>query len=313
MNRMDRLTAMVLLLQGGPRTAGDLAQRFEVSRRTVFRDIESLCQMGIPIVATAGPRGGYALMPDYSLSPLQLTVSESFLLRLALSSVAQLADTPFKQERESLLAKMAAIMPTRHADKAEQLLRTIQLEVPQRHYETPFIEHLIAAAQERAWLTVEYRSGQRTSRQTLRPLRLSSSGGFWYCRAYSHERQEERIYRVDRFLSVSPTDTPEPDESRIPAISPKLPYGHPSLPEVCIRLSAYGTMLMERDPHLGNAIQPDENNDGSGLLRFRCPPSEYPWLLRTLLSLGPDAEVLAPETLKDQLRAAALTIAQRYS
>ncbi|GLV60263.1 hypothetical protein KDH_70830 [Dictyobacter sp. S3.2.2.5] len=311
MNRMDRLTAIVLLLQGGPRTAGELARRFEISRRTVFRDIESLCEMGVPIVTTSGPRGGYSLMPDYSLSPLQLTVSESFLLRLALSSVAQLADTPFKQERESLLAKMAAVMPARHADEAEHLLRTIQLDVPERRYATPFIEQLIAAARTRAWLAVEYRSGQRTSRQTLRPLHLSSSGGFWYCRAYSHERQEERTYRVDRFISVNSTDAPASMASAPAAdATPSLPYGHPSLPEVCIRLTAYGAMIMERDPHLGDSIQPAE--DG-GLLRFRCPTSEYPWLLRTLLSLGPDAEVLTPETLKDQLRAAAQAIAQRYS
>ncbi|GHO84777.1 helix-turn-helix transcriptional regulator [Dictyobacter formicarum] len=311
MNRIDRLTAIVLLLQGGRRTARELAQRFEVSRRTVFRDIESLCEMGIPIITTSGPLGGYTLMPDYSLSPLQLTASETFLLRLALSSVVQLADTPFKQERESLLAKMAAVIPAQHSVEAEHLLQTIQLEVPTRHYATPFIEQLIASAREGEWLAVEYRSGQRLSRQTLRPQRLYSSGGFWYCRAYSHERQEERTYRVDRFISVSPTSAPAPTEAHDAPVPQSLPYGHPSLPEVCIRLTAYGVMIMERDPHLGDAIQPAE--DDGAMLRFRCPPAEYPWLLRTLLSLGPDAEVLAPDALKSQLCQAALAIAQRYS
>lgn len=310
MNRIDRLTAIVMLLQGGQRTARELARRFEVSRRTVFRDIESLCEMGVPIVTTTGPLGGYTLMPDYSLSPLQLTASESFLLRLALSSVAQLADTPFKLERESLLAKMAALIPEQHSAESERLLQTIQLEVPERHYATPFIEQLIASARSGQWLAVEYRSGQRTSRQTLRPERLYSSGGFWYCRAYSHERQEERTYRVDRFISVSLTSAPDPAEPRAPAPQ-SLPYGHPSLPEVCIRLTAYGAMILERDPHLGDVIQPLDG-DG-GMLRLRCPPAEYPWLVRTLLGLGPDADVLAPDTLKSQLRQAALAIAQRYS
>ncbi|GCE21112.1 helix-turn-helix transcriptional regulator [Dictyobacter kobayashii] len=309
MNRVDRLTAIVMLLQGGQRTARELAQRFEVSRRTVFRDIESLCEMGVPIITTSGPLGGYSLMPDYTLSPLQLTASETFLLRLALSSVSQLADTPFKQERESLLAKLAALMPEQHSDEAEHLLRTIQLDIPTRHYATPFIEQLIASARTGQWLVVVYRSGQRTSQQTLRPIRLYSAGGFWYCQAYSHERQEERTYRVDRFISVSPATAPTATAPAAPATA-SLPYGHPSLPEVCIRLTAYGVMMMERDPHLGHAIQAME--DEEGLLRFRCPPSEYPWLLRTLLSLGPDAEVLAPTSLKSQLRQAALAIAQRY-
>src|SRR5713101_2028158 len=103
MNRIDRLTAIILLLQGGRRTASEIARRFEVSKRTVFRDIEALCEMGIPIVTEAGVNGGYTLMPDYSLTPLQLTAHETLLLRLALSSISQLAETPFQQERESLL------------------------------------------------------------------------------------------------------------------------------------------------------------------------------------------------------------------
>src|SRR5207247_7550896 len=98
MNRIDRLTAIILLLQGGRRTASEIARRFEVSRRTVFRDIEALGEMGIAIVTEAGAPGGYTLMPDYSRAPLQLPGGESLLLRLALSSVSQLADMPFMQE-----------------------------------------------------------------------------------------------------------------------------------------------------------------------------------------------------------------------
>lgn len=106
MNRMDRLTAILLLLQGRKRTAGEIARRFEVSRRTILRDIDALCEMGIPIVADLGASGGYSLPPDYSLPPLALTLHEALLLRLALSSLSQLSETPFKQERESLLAKV---------------------------------------------------------------------------------------------------------------------------------------------------------------------------------------------------------------
>jgi predicted DNA-binding transcriptional regulator YafY len=57
MNRIDRLTAILLLLQGGKRTAGEIAHRFEVSRRTILRDIDTLCEMGIPIAADLGASG----------------------------------------------------------------------------------------------------------------------------------------------------------------------------------------------------------------------------------------------------------------
>lgn len=307
MNRIDRLTAIILLLQGGRRTASEIGRRFEVSKRTVFRDIEALCEMGVPIITESGPRGGYTLMPDYSLAPLQLTMREALLLRLALSSVSQLADTPFKQERESLLAKMQVLIPTQHQQDTEHLLQTVHLDIPIRKYATPFIEQLIESARSGQWLQISYRSERGTSQQTILPRRLYSAAGFWYCEAYSFDRQEERTYRVDRFVEAQTTQAPKHIESP----HPELPYGHPSHPEVRIRLTARGVLVMERDPQLGDAIQP--LGDDGGLLCFRCPPAEYDWLVRTLLSLGPDAELLAPNTLRQRILQAAQDIAHRYS
>ncbi len=307
MNRIDRLTGIILLLQGGRRTAGEIARHFEVSKRTVLRDIQALCEIGVPISAEAGVAGGYTLMPDYTLAPLSLTFRESLLLRLALSSVSQLADTPFKQERESLLAKMQAVIPVQHQHETEQILQTIGLDVPARTYATPFIEQLLESARAGQWLAVSYRSERGASHQTILPRRLYSSAGFWYCTAYAHERQAERVYRVDRFVEVRVTQAPEPAEP----LSPSLPYGHPSLPEVRIQLTERGVLVIERDPHLGNHIQPLA--ESGGLLCFRCPPHEYDWLTRTLLSLGPDAEVLAPQDLRQRIHQAAREIAQRYA
>ncbi len=307
MNRIDRLTAIILLLQGGKRTAREIARRFEVSKRTVFRDIEALCEMGVPIVTEVGTHGGYTLMPDYTLAPFQLTLREVLLLRLALSSVSQLADTPFKQERESLLAKMQALIPARHQQDTEHLLQTIHLDVPAHNYAVPFIEQLLESARTGQWLRISYRSERRASQQTILPRRLYSAAGFWYCEAYSLERREERTYRVDRFVEVSATHAPEYIE---PSRS-ELPYGHSSYPEVRIRLTARGVLMMERDRHLGDAIQPFDEE--GGLLCFSCPPAEYDWLVRTLLGLGSEAEVLAPDTLRNLVRQAALDISRRYT
>ncbi len=307
MNRIDRLTAIILLLQGGRRTASEIARRFEVSKRTAFRDIQALCEIGVPVVTEAGAHGGYTLMPDYSLAPLQLTLREALLLRLALGSVSQLADTPFKQERESLLAKMHVLIPARHQQDTEHLLQSIQMDVPPRNYAVPFSEQLLESARTGQWLRVSYRSERGASRQTILPRRLYCAAGFWYCEAYSLERREERTYRVDRFVEVSAAPAPD----HIEPLRPELPYEHPSHPEVRIRLTARGVLLMERDRHLGDAIQPC--GEEGGLLCFRCPQAEYGWLVRTLLGLGPEAEVLAPDTLRQLVRQAALDIVHRYA
>jgi predicted DNA-binding transcriptional regulator YafY len=307
LNRIDRLTAIILLLQGGRRTADEIARRFEVSKRTVFRDIEALCEIGIPVVTEVGAHGGYTLMPDYRLSPLQLTFHETVLLQLALSSISQLAKTPFPQERESLLAKIQALIPAQHHQETEQLLQTVQLDVPTRAYATPFMEQLLDGTRCGQWFCVTYRSVQRTSQQIILPHRLYSTGGFWYCEAYSQEHQEERIYRVDRFTAVSVAQPPE-HPTPLPT---RLPYKHPSHPEVRIRLTARGVLIMERDPHFGDAIQP--LGEDEGLLCFRWPPAENDWLVRKLLSLGPDAEILAPDELRDLVQQMAQDIANRYA
>lgn len=307
MNRIDRLTAIILLLQGGKRTAGEIARRFEVSKRTILRDIEALCEMGVPIAAGSGALGGYTLMPGYAVAPLSLTFRETLLLRLALSSVSQLSDTPFKQERESLLAKMQALIPAQHQHDTEPLLQAIHIDVPERAYATPFIEQLLESARTGQWLAVSYRSQRGASQQTILPRHIYSAAGFWYCSAYSHERREERTYRVDRFIDVQTAQPPETAEP----LPPSLPYDHPSYPEVRILLTARGVLALERDPQLGDAIQP-YGEDG-GLLCFRCPPSEYGWLVHTILGLENDAEVLAPETLQRRIHDAAQKIAQRYA
>lgn len=305
-NRIDRLTAILLLLQGKKRTAGEIAQHFEISRRTVLRDIAALCEMGIPITTELGAAGGYTLPSDYSLPPLALTLHEAFLLRLALSSLSQLGATPFKQARESLLAKVQTLLPRHEDENLEQFTQTLSLDIPTRAYPTPFLDQLLENARTRRWIVAAYRSEKGVSRQTLLPTHLRSEAGLWYCEAYSYERQATRVYRVDRFLEVK--TALEPPRMQPPAMP--VHHVHPSFPEIHIHLTARGVLRLEREPHLIAHIQRTEVEEG--LLRLRLQPEEYDWLIRILLSLGTDAKVLAPDTLRARLQQKAQEIADSY-
>ncbi|MGE5676039.1 MAG: helix-turn-helix transcriptional regulator [Mycobacterium leprae] len=307
MNRIERLTAILVLLQGGKRTAAEIAQRFEVSRRTVLRDIQGLCEMGIPVTAIAGVSGGYTLPPDYSLPPLALTWHEATLLRLALSSLAQLGSTPFRPECESLLAKVQLLLPQRPTAEAEQLQDRLSLDVPTHRYPTPFLDQLLESAGAKQWVSVVYRSEKGVSRQTIQPTHLRSSAGLWYCEAYSYERQAMRVYRVDRFHEVCPASPPMPMEP--PTIT--VPHVHPSYPEVLVRLTPRGILRLEHEPHLGLHLQSDET--GAGSLSVHLCPEEYEWLVRVLLGLGTEATVVAPAELRTRVQQAAQEIARHYA
>lgn len=307
MNRIDRLTAILLLLQGGKRSAGEIARHFEVSRRTIQRDIDALCEMGIPIAADLGVAGGYSLPADYSLPPLALTLHEALLLRLALSSVSQLSETPFKQERESLLAKVQTLIPRHAHEQLDQLTQALSLDVPSRPYPTPFLDRLLECTREELWIRTTYRSEKGVSQQTLLPMRVRTEAGLWYCEAYSYERKAVRVYRVDRFLDVKAA--PVPPHMERPAFP--VAHTHSSFPEICIHLTARGVLRLEREPHLTPHIQ--HLSEGEGLLKVRLRREDYDWLVRILLGLGTEAKVLAPEELRIHVQQVAQEIASHYS
>ena len=294
MNRTDRLTAILMLLQERSRTAGEIARHFEISRRTVLRDVQALCEIGVPIVAREGVGGGYSLPEGYWLAPPPLNDQEAFLLLLALGALAQQADTPFAPERASLVAKLRALLPIGQLNGVERLLDHIELDTPRREQRAPFLGALLDAAQARRWVRVTYQSAERRSVQHLLPRQVYAHGGLWYCRAYAHERGEERSYRVDRIQALDP---PTSDFDPSPPPEPT-PYSDSAHPLIVATLTMRGVALVESEPHLGQAILREPRG---GRLCFRCPPSELDWYARYLASLGDEVCVEAPAELRERL------------
>jgi predicted DNA-binding transcriptional regulator YafY len=307
MNRTDRLTAILLLLQEKPRTAGEIARHFEVSRRTVLRDVQALCEIGVPIVAREGSGGGYSLPEGYWLAPPPLSEREAFLLLLALGVLARHADTPFATERASLVAKLRALLPAGQLLDVERLLDRVDLEVPRRSQRAVFLDALLDAAQARCWVRVVYQSAERRSVQHLLPRQVYAQSGLWYCRAYAHERGEERIYRVDRTRALDPPAA----DFHPPLLPEPTPYNHVAHPQIVAILTARGVAYVESEPDLGQIILRDA--DGGGRLVFRCPPAELDWFARYFASLGDEVRVEAPAELRERLMQLGQTLAQRYA
>ncbi len=294
MNRIERLTGILLLLQERPRTSQAIADHFEVSKRTILRDVQALCEMGVPVIAREGVGGGYALPDDYRLTPLPLTAHEAFLLLLALSSVTRLSDAPYSADLASLLAKLRALLPDGQWPQVEALLAAVHLHIPERHQPAPFLEPLIDAARTDAWLRVTYQSASRVSVQHLLPRRVYAQHGLWYLEAYAHEHGAVRTYRVDRVQTV---EAPAPDFA--PAPVETRPYDHPAHPEIRASLTPRGVAWLESEPDLGGQIQ--RRPDGSGTLALRCPPTEMDYFARLFARFGSEVEVHAPPELRECL------------
>ncbi|HEV7974840.1 YafY family protein [Amycolatopsis sp.] len=224
MNRTDRLYALVEELRAvapRPRSARWLAGRFEVSVRTVERDMNALQQSGVPIYAEAGRTGGYCLDKARTLPPVNLTPGEAVAMAVALRG---LEGTPFRVTAGAALRKLVAVMQGDDAAAAHELAGRIHLLGEAGP--TPSMPRMVTdALSTRRVLRIGY--GDREGAVTLReiePLGYVGKPDHWYLMAWCRLRGALRAFRIDRITSVSVTaEVPAPRSLRREDLD--IPYG----------------------------------------------------------------------------------------
>ncbi|WP_329139271.1 YafY family transcriptional regulator [Streptomyces sp. NBC_01476] len=224
MNRTDRLYALVEELRAvapRPRSARWLAGRFEVSVRTVERDISALQQSGVPVYAETGRTGGYCLDKARTLPPVNLTPGEAVAMALALRS---LRGTPFQVTAGAALRKLVAAMQGDDAAAAHDLAGRIHLLGDPGA--APPVPRIVAdALSTRRVLRIGY--GDRAGAATLReiePLGYVGTATHWYLVGWCRLRGAVRAFRTDRITSVSATaEVPEIRSLRTEDLD--IPYG----------------------------------------------------------------------------------------
>ena len=211
MNRTDRLYALVEELRAiapRPRSARWLATRFELSARTIERDISALQQSGVPIYAEPGRTGGYCLDKARTLPPVNLTAGEAVAMALALQ---RLDGTPFQDPAGTALRKLVAAMQAEDASAARELAGCVHLVG--RGGPASRVPRLVAdALSARRVLRITYgdRAGAATVRE-IEPLGYVGSPSHWYLVAWCRLRQSIRAFRTDRIGVVTVTaEVPPP-------------------------------------------------------------------------------------------------------
>ncbi|MDT0533342.1 WYL domain-containing protein [Micromonospora sp. DSM 115977] len=202
MNRTDRLYALVEELRAvspRPRSARWLAARFEVSTRTIERDIGALQESGVPIWAEPGRTGGYALDRARTLPPVNLTPVEAVAMAVALH---RMRGTPFAAAAGTALRKLISVMPAADAAEAHRLAARVHLigDGPV----APVPAAVADAVRARRVLRLRYadRSGAGSLRD-VEPLGYLGNPRHWYLLGWCRLRAGIRAFRVDRITSVT--------------------------------------------------------------------------------------------------------------
>ncbi|ABS61731.1 Helix-turn-helix type 11 domain protein [Parvibaculum lavamentivorans DS-1] len=208
MRRADRLFDIIEFLRRNKRvvTAQELAEKLEVSVRTIYRDVADLQASRVPIEGEAGL--GYVLRSGYELPPLMFTEDEIEALVFGARMVRAWGDAAFTHAADAAVAKIRAVLPERleriaaatHVTVAPG--RTNQKDGYSRH-----LSPVRRAIRERRKLSIDYEalSGEK-SRRVLRPLGLAFFGPFWILAAWCEKREDFRTFRIERIGALKVTD-----------------------------------------------------------------------------------------------------------
>jgi len=203
MNRLDRLTSMLIQLQSKRLiTAREMADRFEVTNRTIYRDIETLRLAGVPIGEEEGK--GYFLVEGYRLLPVMFTREEARALVTTSKVLHYHTEDSLKQNYESALLKIKAVLPLNEKDKLDYLDARIGFQKPWAPMSL-YLDSIQQAITESEKLNIIYKSREEEEQLTeriIQPYAVYFSGAVWSTIAFCELRQELREFRLDRIKAL---------------------------------------------------------------------------------------------------------------
>jgi predicted DNA-binding transcriptional regulator YafY len=301
MNRVDRLLALILYLQSRRVvTAEEMGAHFELSVRTIYRDLAALGEAGVPILAEAGV--GYTLMRGYHLPPVNFTAEEASALVTGAMLVEQFADGSVKAQMHSALLKVRAILPRDRQERVARLERALATTANVKSPPQADLSLLQQALANGTVLQFRYQAAGKTeaTARMVEPLGLIRYLERWHLIAWCRSCGDYRDFRTDRMSDVTSlreTFTPREDFSLTKYIrtmpAPKL--------RARVRFSPLAADRVKREWWPGVL---DETQTTNGHV-LTLAAVEWERLVGWLLSFGREAAVLAPASLRKLLVEAA--------
>ncbi|MFE3856888.1 helix-turn-helix transcriptional regulator [Streptomyces griseorubiginosus] len=307
--RAARLIKMVLLLQSRPSmTAAELARELEVSERTVTRDAQALSEAGVPVYADRGRAGGYRLIGGYRTRLTGLARGEAEALFLS-GVPGALREMGLEDAASAARLKVSAALLPSLSDASRTAAQRFHLDAP-GWFTEPKSPELLPVVAEAVWddrrVTARYRGQEREVERDLEPYGLVLKAGVWYVCARVAQGGSFRVYRIDRFTAVEARADRfvRDEEFDLPGFWAERAeqFARSILrAEVVVRLSPDGVRRLPYavDPAAAReALAAAGGPDADGRLTLTLPVESEQVAHSQLLGLGPEVEVLAPQSLR---------------
>jgi predicted DNA-binding transcriptional regulator YafY len=304
----SRLLALLSLLQARREWPGaELADRLDVSCRTIRRDVERLRNLGYPVESLTGPAGGYRLRAGTAMPPLLLDDDEAIAIAVGLRTAARASVTGIEETAVRALVKLEQVLPTHLRRRVTALgSATIAPPIAGPTVEPQHLTVIATACRDGECLRFAYRSRDGTdSRRLVEPHTLVNLGSRWYLVAWARAREDWRTFRVDRLtrpaatgVRFAPRRLPAKDAA---AYVRERIAAAPNRFEARVTLHAGADQIAHRLPTYWGTVEPIDAQS----CEYRTGDDNLGWLALRIAMLGVDFEVHEPPELAEHLRALA--------
>lgn len=217
MNRIDRLFGILILLQSKKHVSAEtIADRFEISVRTVYRDVKALAEQGVPL--SFEPNKGYYIVQGYFLPPVSFNTDEAGALLMMERFLEGFADKSIKQHYHSALDKVKNVLKSNQKEVLESLNQNIKLQLPERlKNDFEYLAQLQNAISAKHCIIIGYKNNkEEVSKREIEPIGLIFYAFGWHLIAWCHLRNEYRDFRVDRIKDILNRCEPFKKEKHMP-------------------------------------------------------------------------------------------------
>ncbi len=210
LNRFDRIVAILIHLQSGSVVkAQDMADRFQVSLRTIYRDIRSLEAAGVPVSGESGI--GYSLVEGYRLPPVMFTREEASTFVAAEKLMQKFSDKTLGTYYESAMYKIKSVLKGNAKEHIEALESQVWINSPEERFNknTPnALNILMESISAKTQVQLQYQApyAEESTIRVIEPVGLFNESNYWYVLAYCHVRRDYRQFRIDRMLEIKRTN-----------------------------------------------------------------------------------------------------------
>jgi predicted DNA-binding transcriptional regulator YafY len=311
MNRTDRLLAIVLELQAKKiLRAEDLAATFEVTKRTIYRDVQALSEAGVPVVSL--PRQGYSLIDGYFLPPLAFTTDEAMMLILGSNFAAMSFDAQYRAAAQSASRKIEAVLRDDFREEVDYLRSNIRFIVSNPSDKPEILQPLRRAILQSRTVQFGYHTrfptDQENSGQMRKadPYALLQVDGVWQLMAYCHLRKDIRQFRLDRMDDFKVLDHKFTRPAKF-----KLSAMRRDVGKITVRalFDPSVTRWVRESPSFYQVAEED-HEDGL-LVTFKVHQEEQ--IFQWMLGWGAHVQVLEPDSLRERLAQESAKMLEKHS